>query len=234
MHLFVTSQLLAERVRRGLSKDGITASAVRGGAQRTLGGRASADDVVLLDCLLGGSLNYASLLRRWRGESLAHLMVLLPHDSSSAARAACLDAGADVCLLEPLTVNELRAHLRALSRRVAAPSTQETPARRPFSPVRRVHDLEINLEARTVTRAGQLISLTSLEFDLLEFRAHRQGSIVSRTLLRAQLFKDRHGTRSNVVDVYIGYLRQKIDKGSATPLILTCWGRGYLLRAANG
>jgi DNA-binding response OmpR family regulator len=165
--------------------------------------------------------NY-SALPRWRRQGVnAHLLVLLPRGSSAADRAACLDAGADACLTHPVSAAELQAHLRALQRR-----DQQQP-----SPVQRIHDLEIDTASRSVRRAGRSIHLTPREFDLLHLLASQPGKVLTRSMILEQLYDNGKGSYSNVVDVYIRYLRGKIDKGFDTPLILTCWGRGYLLRA---
>jgi len=97
-------------------------------------------------------------------------------------------------------------------------------------PVLRVHDLEIDTATRTVKRGGQAIHLTPREYALLQFLAFHRGRVVSRTMIWEHLYDEHDESTSNVVDVYIRYLRNKIDKGFESPLILTRWGEGYLLR----
>ena len=94
----------------------------------------------------------------------------------------------------------------------------------------RVHDLEIDTASRTVKRAGQVIHLTPREYALLQFLAFHRGRVVSRTMIWEHLYDEHDENTSNVVYVYIRYLRNKIDKGFEPPLILTRWGEGYLLR----
>ena len=162
-----------------------------------------------------------AFLQRWRRDGIrAHVVLLLPRTSGAHDRAACLDAGADACLTQPVSNEELRAYLRALHRR------EHTPP----SPVRRVHDLEINTAIRTVSRGGRPIHLTPREFDLLHLLADKPGKVVSRSMILERLYDDKDGDYSNVIAVYIRYLRGKIDKDFDTPLILTRWGQGYLLR----
>jgi DNA-binding response OmpR family regulator len=147
----------------------------------------------------------------------------LPGNCDSVDKTDTLNAGADAYLLQPLCLEELRAHLRALGRREDAI----------ISPVRRIHDLEIHTIGHSVRRGGQPIHLTPREFDLLALLAYHQGRVVSRSMVHEHLYdaQAQDGEHSNVVDVYIRHLRNKIDKGFDKPLILTRWGQGYLLRA---
>jgi two-component system, OmpR family, response regulator len=217
--LFVVERTLAEAMQPVFEEDGFL-DVVHSAEARA---PATEYGAVLLDQSVVKSQCNDYLLR-WRRDGLqAHVLVLLPRESTSAERAACLDAGADAYLLRPLSVEELRAHLGVLRRRD-----------RVASAIRRVHDLEINTTIGTVMRAGQPIHLTPREFELLQFLAHHQGRVVSRTIIRKYLYNGRGNNFSNVVDVYVRYLRIKIDKGFATPLILTRWGQGYLLRGENG
>ncbi len=175
-------------------------------------------EAVLFDQKRG---NVVTALQRWRREGIkAHVVLLLPRTSSALDRANCLDAGADACLTQPINTEELCAHLRALRRREITS----------LAPVRRIHDLEINLAIRSVHRAGRPIHLTPREFDLLHLLASHQGKVLTRTMILEHLYDDRENSYSNIVDVYIRYLRNKIDEGFETPLILTRWGQGYLLR----
>jgi DNA-binding response OmpR family regulator len=96
-----------------------------------------------------------------------------------------------------------------------------------------VDDLEIDFEARTVRRSGQLIELTPREFALLELLFRNRGSVVSRAMIWQHLYDEEPDFTSNVIDVHIRYLRRKIDRGFDSPLILTRWGEGYLLRSAD-
>ena len=178
-------------------------------------------DAVLLDAAHLGDRGRGRLLG-WRSNGLtSHVLVLLPPGSTPAERARWLDAGADDCLLGPLSVSELLAHLRAWQRR-----NGPLP-----SPAVRIHDLEIDTAARTVRRAGRPIELSPREFDLLWLLARRPGRVITRAAIREQLYGGLDGKCSNVVDGYIPYLRLKIDRGSDSPLIETRWGQGYLLRA---
>ena len=97
----------------------------------------------------------------------------------------------------------------------------------------RIHDLTLDTAARTADRAGQPIHLTPREYALLEFLAFHRGAVVTRTMIWEHLYDEYDENTSNVVDVYIRYLRNKIDKGFDLPLILTRWGEGYMLRGED-
>ena len=181
----------------------------------------SGHDVVLLDPGRFGEQDSPRLPAWWPRQVC--LLVLLPSDASVALRAGWLDAGADGCLLLPLCAAELRGRLRVLKRRLAPPP-----------PVLRVHDLELDSGARAAKRCGRLILLSPREFDLLWLLARRPGQVVGRDAIRRHLYGGQDDSTSNVVDVFIRYLRRKVDEGFASPLILTCRGQGYMLRGEAG
>jgi DNA-binding response OmpR family regulator len=136
-------------------------------------------------------------------------------------KVAGLDSGADDYLTKPFEFDELLARVRALVRRGHGTK----------NPILRTHDLAIDTATRTVTRAGRSIPLTPREYALLEFLAFHLGKVVTRSMVWEHLYDEHDETTSNVVDVYIRYLRNKIDRGFDPPLILTRWGEGYVLRA---
>jgi two-component system OmpR family response regulator len=130
-----------------------------------------------------------------------------------------LDAGADDYLVKPFAFGELLARLRALVRR--------RPAERPA--VLEVGDLVIDPATRTVTRAERAVDLTSREFAVLEFLARRAGDVVTRTDLIEHVWDRNFEGGSNIVDVYVGYLRKKLEQPFGRPLIKTVRGAGYVL-----
>jgi DNA-binding response OmpR family regulator len=132
-----------------------------------------------------------------------------------------LDAGADDYLIKPFDFGELIARLRALLRRGAP----ERPA------VLTAGDLEVDPATRSVTRSGRAVALTAREFGVLEFLTRRAGEVVSRTDLLEHVWDQNYEGSTNIVDVYVGYLRRKLEEPFGRPLIRTVRGAGYVLEA---
>ena len=132
-----------------------------------------------------------------------------------------LKAGGDDYLTKPFAFSELLARIEAMTRR-GANRVGETHLR--------VGDLEIDLLARMVTRAGRPIELLPREFRLLEVLARHSGQVVTRTMLLEKVWDDHFDPQTNVIDVHISRLRQKIDKDFATPMLHTIRGAGYCLK----
>ena len=210
---------LSRALRRGLEEEGFAVDLAEDGEEGNYKARANTYDVVILDLMLP-KVDGLSLLKAWRKDGLVmHVLVLTAKDTTED-KVRGLDLGADDYLTKPFQLEELLARLRALIRR----------SHQIKDPVLRVHDLEIDTAARTVKRAGQAIHLTPREFALLQFLAFHRGKVVTRSMIWEHLYDEYDENTSNVVDVYIRYLRTKIDKGFETPLILTRWGEGYMLR----
>jgi DNA-binding response OmpR family regulator len=125
--------------------------------------------------------------------------------------------------VKPFELTELFARLRALIRR----------GHQMKDPIIRIFDLEIDTAARMVKRSGKVIHLTPREYALLEFLAFHRGQVVTRTMIWNHLYDEMDEATSNVVDVYIRYLRTKLDKNFEPALILTRWGEGYMMRAED-
>ena len=160
-----------------------------------------------------------SSLRKLRPEPYTYLLLLTAKDAKESVVEG-LESGADDYLTKPFELEELLARLRALVRR----------GHQVKNPILKIEDLEIDTAARTVKRGGKAIHLTPREYALLQFLAFHRGKVVTRTMVWDHLYDEQDQNTSNVVDVYIRYLRNKIDKGFDLPLIQTRWGEGYLLR----
>jgi DNA-binding response OmpR family regulator len=174
-------------------------------------------DVVILDLMLP-KLSGLELLRQARAAGITvHVLVLTARDTL-ADRVAGLDIGADDYMIKPFAFEELAARIRALVRRRYGR----------HDPIIRIADLEIDTSRRSVTRGG-VISLSAREYALLEYMAHRVGDVVTRTELWEHAYDFAAEPASNVLDVYIGYLRRKIDDGRVPKLIHTRRGQGYVL-----
>lgn len=174
-------------------------------------------DVVLFD-MDGIQDDVAAKVQAWRARGVkSHLMVLGSHLTVSM-RVKLLNAGADSYVVKPRHFSEVLARLRGFARRNT--EAKETKIR--------VRDLEIDLESRVARRGGRTIPLTPREFELLRYLARHQGHVVSRAMILEHVYHGRG--ESNVLNVYIRYLRNKIDKGFGEPLIVTRYGQGYMLR----
>jgi DNA-binding response OmpR family regulator len=213
---------LLRALKQGLEEEGFAVDVSQDGEEGDYKARTAEYDVIILDLMLP-KIDGLTLLKRWRQHGLTTHVLVLTARSSIDDKVRGLDLGADDYLTKPFELTELLARLRALIRRGHQVKT----------PVLKIHDLSIDTAARTVTRGGQSITLTPKEYALLEFLAFHRGKVVTRSMVWEHLYDDRDETTSNVVDVYIRYLRNKIDKGFDPPLILTRWGEGYMLRGED-
>ena len=177
-------------------------------------------DVIILDIMLPG-LDGLSILRELRALGDAtHILILTAKDTLED-KVRGLELGADDYLIKPFEFKELLARLRALIRRDYKKK----------SPQLTIEDLTIHLNTQQVYRDGRLLCLTAREYALLEYLAMRAGEVVTRTDIWEHVYEFNSAASSNVVDVYIGYLRKKMEKQGKPALIHTIRGRGYLLGA---
>jgi DNA-binding response OmpR family regulator len=210
---------LSRALKRGLEEEGFAVDLAEDGEEADFKVRGASYDAIILDLMLP-KIDGLTLLKRWRkGGIVTHILMLTAKDTTED-KVKGLDLGADDYLTKPFQLEELLARLRALIRR----------SHQIKDPILRVHDLEIDTAARTARRGGEPVHLTPREFALLQFLAYHRGKVVTRTMIWEHLYDEYDENTSNVVDVYIRYLRTKIDKGFDTPLILTRWGEGYMLR----
>jgi DNA-binding response OmpR family regulator len=157
------------------------------------------------------------VLARVRGRDPDIPILILTATEDIAERVACLDAGADDYLTKPFSFSELSARIRAVLRRKNSPGQA----------VLQVADLELDYLRRTVHRGGRLIDLTPKELALLEYFMRNPGRRITRNMIIEHVWKLSPDTMTNVVDVYVNYLRKKIDEGAKVKLIRTVRGVGY-------
>ncbi len=210
---------LSKALKRGLEEESFAVDLAEDGEEADYKARSTNYDVIILDVMLP-KIDGLTLLRQWRKDSIQTHVLLLTAKDTTDDKVKGLDIGADDYLTKPFQLEELLARMRALVRRTHQKK----------DPVLRVFDLEIDTSARTVRRAGQMVHLTPREFALLQFLAFHRGKVVTRTMIWEHLYDEYDENTSNVVDVYIRYLRTKVDKGHEVALILTRWGEGYMLR----
>jgi len=210
---------LVRALKQGLEEEGFAVDTAYDGEEGNYKAETANYDVIILDLMLPKE-DGLSLLQRWRRAGMKTHVLVLTARGSIEDKVKGLDLGADDYLTKPFQLEELLARLRALIRR----------DHQVKDPVLRIHDLEIDTASKTVKRAGQAIHLTPREFALLQFLAYHRGRVVTRSMIWEHLYDEHDENTSNVVDVYIRYLRTKIDKGFDPPLILTRWGEGYMLR----
>jgi DNA-binding response OmpR family regulator len=213
---------MVRALKQGLEEEGFAVDVAFDGEEGNFKAQTANYDVIVLDLMLPKE-DGLSLLQRWRRAGMnTHVLVLTARNSIDD-KVKGLDSGADDYLAKPFQLEELLARLRALIRR----------GHQAKDPVLRVHDLEIDTAARTVKRAGKEIHLTPREYALLQFLAYHRGKVVTRSMIWEHLYDEHDENTSNVVDVYIRYLRNKIDKGYDVPLILTRWGEGYMMKGED-
>jgi DNA-binding response OmpR family regulator len=203
-----------------LTRAGFSIDAAHDGATGHRLALAGKYDVIILDIGLPDT-NGLDLLRQMRGEGVTAHVLVLTSNNDPEDRIRGLDAGADDYVSKPFVVRELEARVRALIRRKYNVK----------NPIMRIADLEINTALRSVSRGGQSIPLTPREYSLLEFLALKAGQLVTRGEIWENLYAMDSATTSNVVDVYIGYLRKKLDLPGMKPLIETRRGQGFVLGA---
>jgi DNA-binding response OmpR family regulator len=173
-------------------------------------------DLLILDLnlpVIGGQ----QVLKKIRSYDADLPILILTATDHVSERVSCLDAGADDYLIKPFSFSELSARVRALQRRKVTPAHA----------VLKIEDLQMDCVRRTVHRAGRLIELTPKEFSLLEYFMRNAGRCITRNMIIEFVWKLSPDTMTNVVDVYVNYLRKKIDEGAKHRLIHTVRGVGY-------
>ncbi len=213
---------LASLLQQGLEDEGLGVDVATSGEQAVTSALATEYDAIVLDVVLPGWDGF-EVCRRLRRKEVWSPTLMLTARGDVESKVRGLDSGADDYLVKPFSFDELLARLRALVRRGAAPR----PA------VLEVGDLRLDPGTRQVWRGGAEVELTAREFALLETLMRRPGQVLSRFELLEHVWSGSYENRSNVIDVYIGYLRDKIDRPFGRRSLETVRGAGYRLRAGE-
>ncbi|MBX5490254.1 MAG: response regulator transcription factor [Chloroflexi bacterium] len=205
-------------LRRALRAEGYDVRTAQDGAEGLARARERQPDLVVLDWLMPG-MDGLEVCRRLREQSDVPILMLTARDET-ADRVRGLDSGADDYLVKPFALDELLARVRALLRR------REQRERR----VLQYADLALDLTSRIATRGERTIELTTREFELLSYFLRHPGVVLSQEQLLDHVWEGQFDNESNVLHVYVGYLRNKLEAGGEPRLIHTVRGVGYVLR----
>jgi DNA-binding response OmpR family regulator len=210
---------VAAFIRKGLEEDGYVVDVAADGGEGLARALGAAYDGIILDMMLPGSSGF-DVVRELRQRNVAVPVLAVTARGALNDRVAGLDAGCDDYLPKPFAFSELLARLRALLRRGPAAG----------APVIEYAGLRLSIAARTVERDGKMIELTNKEYQLLETLLRCRGQVLTRTALLESVWGYDFETDSNILDVYINFLRKKIDRGHERKLVHTVRGVGYVLR----
>ncbi len=209
---------IASFIKRGLKEEGYVVDVAYDGEEGHFIATTNDFDLIILDLMLP-KLDGMSVCKKIREEKITTPIIMLTAKGDVKDKIKGLDIGADDYITKPFDFQELLARTRAHLRKKESSSTQL-----------QVGDLIANLLTHKVERAGQEIILTPKEFILLEYLMRNAGTIITRTMISEHAWDINFDVSSNVIDVYINYLRKKIDEGHKKKLIQTIRGRGYLLQ----
>lgn len=221
MHLLVVEDErdLNRVIARRLEKEGYSVDRCFDGEEALDYLAAGEFDAVILDIMLP-KYNGLEIVRRMRAAKNQTPVLFLTAKDSVSDRVAGLDAGAEDYLVKPFAFEELLARIRVMTRKSAGNHTN----------IFEIADLSMDVAAHTVTRGGQSIALSAKEFDILEYLLRNKGLVLSREKIENHIWNFDYAGGTNVIDVYIRYLRKKIDDPFTQKLIHTIRGKGYVLR----
>lgn len=211
---------VASMLNKGLAEEGHTVTVAPDGRLGLEMATTNNYQVIILDVMLPG-LNGIELCRQLRKNENHTPILMLTALGTTDNLVTGLDAGADDYITKPFKFRELSARLRSLSRR----GQSAEPER-----ILRLADLEMNLTARTVERSGQQLSLAATEYRLLEYLMKNKGRVLSRLDLLENVWGIDFNLGTNVVDVYVNYLRKKVERSQFPKLIHTVIGMGYTMK----
>ena len=209
---------IAGFIKRGLKEEGYAVDVAADGDEGYELASVNDYDLIILDIMLP-KCDGVTLCKKLRSDSVATPVIMLTAKTSVQDKVTGLDAGANDYLTKPFAFEELLARMRVLLRRTVQPATRL-----------QVADLALDLLSHKVTRADRDIILSSREFALLEYLMRNAGAVVTRTMISEHVWDIDFDTSTNVIDVYINYLRNKIDADFDKKLIQTIRGRGYMLK----
>lgn len=210
---------MAAFIKRGLEEEGAVVDIAPDGEDGLFRASSSSYDLIILDITLP-RMDGLEVCRRLRDKRVPTPILLLTARDSVDMKVQGLDSGADDYLTKPFAFAELLARIRALRRRDRAEVNLKL----------QIADLVLDPLTRRVTRAGRSIELTSKEFALLECFMRHPDQVLSRTLLSEKVWNEAFDPFTNVIDVYVNYLRNKIDRDFSPKLLHTVRGAGYVLR----
>ncbi len=210
---------IADFIKRGLKEEGYAVDSAGDGEEGLFLAKTNDYDLVLLDLMLP-KIDGLIVCKRLKEAKIKTPVIMLTAKNTVKDKVLGLDSGADDYLTKPFAFEELLARIRAMLRKNDAQATTKL----------KVADLELDLLTHKVTRGSKEIELTTKEHSLLEYLMRNEGVIVTRTMISEHVWDIDFDTFTNVIDVYINYLRNKIDSGFKKKLIHTVRGRGYILK----
>ena len=211
---------VASFIRRALEEESYAVDLCADGAQGLSMGGGGGYDLIILDVMLP-TLSGVEVLTALRQKKIGTPVLILTAQAQVEHKVRGLDAGADDYLTKPFAIEELLARVRVLLRRGSGAAAG----------ILQIDDLMLNPATREVTRGGQKIELTAKEYALLDYLMRNAGRVLTRPMIAEHVWNQDFDTYTNVIDVYMNYLRAKIDKGHARKLIHTVRGSGYVLKA---
>jgi len=211
---------VARFVKKGLEEEGYAVDLAFDGEEGLAMVLDQVHDLIILDIALP-KIDGLQVLKKLRERAVRTPVLLLTVRATIEDKVLGLDSGADDYLTKPFVFQELLARIRALLRRKAEAGP----------PLLRVEDLALDPARHLVTRGGERIDLTSKEFALLEYLMRKAGRVLTRAMISEHVWNYDFDTETNIIDVYVNYLRRKIDSGREKRLIHTIRGSGYVLKS---
>ncbi|GKS56656.1 DNA-binding response regulator [Nitrospira sp.] len=207
-------------IKRALEEENYAVDLCADGARGLELAGGTSYDLIIVDLMIP-EIPGLEVIRRLRADKITAPVLILTALSQTDQKVKGLDAGADDYLTKPFAIDELLARVRALLRRGATEGAS----------ILQVDDLMLNPATREVTRGGQRLDLTAKEYALLEYFMRNTGRVLTRPMIAEHVWNLDFDTFTNVIDVYVNYLRNKVDKGRPRKLIQTVRGSGYVLKA---